>query len=57
MSNGAPIFAATCEHCGDDFDEMDLSPNLEAFEVIGMILCDFCAEELLADNGQFGVGA
>lgn len=43
-----------CAHCGDD-DEF--SPNVEAFEICGELLCDDCAEEIFEENGQFGAGA
>ena len=42
-----------CETCGED----DFSPNIEAFEISGQIVCDECAEEIFEQNGQFGVGA
>jgi formylmethanofuran dehydrogenase subunit E len=42
-----------CSSCGED----DFSPNIEAFELTGEILCDLCAEEAFEENGQFGVGA
>ncbi len=42
-----------CPKCGED----NCSPNVEAFEISGEIICDGCAEEVFEDNGQFGVGA
>ena len=42
-----------CEVCGDS----DFSPNVEAFELSGKIVCDECADEIFEDNSQFGVGA
>jgi hypothetical protein len=42
-----------CELC----EETDISPDVEAFEVTGMILCSLCGADVLADHGQFGVGA
>lgn len=42
-----------CAICG----ETDISPNVEAFEVTGQIVCDDCADGVLEDNGQFGVGS
>ena len=42
-----------CSGCGDD----DISPNVEAYEISGQILCDNCATQVFEDNGQFGVGA
>lgn len=44
---------AQCETCGEE----EFSPNIEAFEIIGQILCDECAEEIFEANGQQGVGA
>lgn len=49
-----------CAECGVDGDDFG-SPNVEAFEVTGEIVCEDCAEGILErwaeDNGQFGVGA
>jgi hypothetical protein len=42
-----------CEVCGEN----DFSPNIEAFEISGQIVCDECADEIFEQNGQFGVGA
>ena len=42
-----------CHRC----EETDFSPNIEAFEISGQIVCDECAEEIFEENGQFGVGA
>lgn len=42
-----------CELCGED----DISPNVEAYELSGQCVCDLCAEEVIFDNGPFGVGA
>ena len=42
-----------CETCGED----DFSPNTEAFEISGKIVCDECAAEIFEENSQFGVGA
>lgn len=47
----------TCLHCQESFDEQGLEVSLEAFEVLGELVCEFCADECLAENGQFGVGA
>ena len=43
-----------CEHCGET-DEF--SPNVEAFELSGELVCDDCADTVFEENGQFGVGA
>lgn len=51
---GASIFAESCARCGED---EEFSPNVEAFEISGELVCDDCAEEIFEDNGQFGVGA
>ncbi len=45
-----------CERCGEDFADA-FSPNIEAFELSGEIVCDDCAEDIFEDNSQFGVGA
>ena len=42
-----------CEYCGDE----DFTPNIEAFEISGEIVCDECADGIFEDNSQFGVGA
>lgn len=42
-----------CEICGEE----EFSPNIEAWEISGKLVCDECAEEIFEDNGQFGVGA
>lgn len=44
---------ANCSRCDND----DFSPNIEAFEISGEIVCDECAEEIFEENSQFGVGA
>lgn len=49
-----PTPPAHCERCGE---EMEDSPNVEAFELSGQVVCDDCAEEIFEDNSQFGVGA
>jgi hypothetical protein len=48
----AAIECSGCERCGDD----DISPNVEAFELSGEIVCDDCAEEIFEENSQFGMG-
>lgn len=42
-----------CPLCGEPCG----TPNVEAYEVAGVICCDDCAPEVLEANGQFGVGA
>ena len=46
-----------CGNSGDDF----ASPNVEAYELDGELVCEDCAEGYIAnweeENGQFGVGA
>ena len=49
----AVIAPKGCEVCGEE----DISPNVEAFELSGEVVCDDCAEEIIADNGQFGMGS
>lgn len=44
---------AQCETCGED----DFSPNIEAWEISGKIVCDECAQEIFEANSQFGVGS
>ena len=46
----------TCSICGEDL-EADCSPSLEAFEIVGDLVCDDCVEDVLQDHSQFGVGA
>lgn len=50
-----------CERCdkhNSSPDHLDhFSPNVEAFELSGEIVCDECAEEVFEECGQFGVGA
>ncbi len=46
-------YPAGCQTCGEE----DFSPNIEAFEISGKILCDECAEEVFEENSQFGAGA
>lgn len=45
--------AALCQLCDDEI----ASPNVEAFEVLDMLLCDHCAADALLDHCQFGAGA
>lgn len=51
---------SSCAECGASGDEF-LSPNVEAFEVTGELVCEDCADAVLErwedDNDQFGVGA
>jgi formylmethanofuran dehydrogenase subunit E len=42
-----------CHTCGEE----NISPNIEAFEISGKIVCDECADEIFEDNSQFGAGA
>jgi formylmethanofuran dehydrogenase subunit E len=42
-----------CETCEED----EFSPNIEAFEISGKIVCDDCADEIFEANSQFGAGA
>jgi len=43
-----------CATCGED---QEFSPNIDAFDICGELLCDECSEQVFEDNGQFGVGA
>lgn len=51
---------SSCVECGADGDDFG-SPNVEAYELTGDLVCEDCAEGVLEryaeDNGQFGVGA
>lgn len=53
VADGTVDVPACCEVCGEE----DISPNVEAFELSGEIVCDDCAEQIIEDNGQFGMGA
>jgi len=46
------IRCVRCERYRDraDFDQ-------EASDLLGEMVCDECAEEVMEENGQFGVGA
>lgn len=51
---------SSCIECGAEGDDF-ASPNAEAYELDGELVCDDCAEAYIErwheDNGQFGVGA
>lgn len=38
---------AGCDRCG----EGDISPNVEAYELSGEIVCNDCAEQIFRENG------
>lgn len=58
LSEEGKDFCGRCEKCNSSSDpEEHFSPNVEAFEVSGEIVCDECAEEIFEENSQFGVGA
>ena len=42
-----------CSRC----EESDFSPNVEAWEISGELVCDDCAEEVFEENSRFGVGS
>ena len=47
-----------CEKSNSSSDPSDhFSPNIEAFDISGEIVCDDCAEEIFEENDQFGMGA
>lgn len=47
-----------CDKHNSSLDPEDhFSPNVEAFEISGEIVCDECAEEVFKENSHFGVGA
>lgn len=50
-----------CQRCDKHNSSSDpedhFSPNIEAFELSGEIVCDECAVEIFEENSQFGVGA
>ena len=47
---------ATCALCDDPLGD-DYTPNVEAYKLTGDLICDFCAEDVVLDHSQFGVGA
>jgi hypothetical protein len=51
----------SCQRCDKHNSSPDpddhFSPNIEAFEMSGEVVCDECAEEVFEENGQFGAGA
>lgn len=58
MERPAYVFhsLSVCAGCGCTGDEFG-GVNVEAFELTGDLYCDECAEQVIEDNGQFGVGA
>lgn len=57
VADGSPWYADApkcCEACGE---EIDGPYNHEAWDYTGEYYCDECAEQVIEDNGQFGVGA
>lgn len=53
VADGTVDYPVVCERCGEE----DICINVEAFEETGETVCDDCAEEVLFENGPFGVGA
>lgn len=53
VADGTVDYPHVCERCGEE----DICINVEAFEETGETVCDDCAEEVLFENGPFGVGA
>jgi hypothetical protein len=51
----------SCERCDKHNSSPDpedhFSPNIEAFEMSGEVVCDECSEEVFEESSQFGVGA
>lgn len=45
------------KHNSSPDPEDHFSPNVEAFELSGEIVCDECAGEIFEESSQFGVGA
>lgn len=43
-----PDRSGECQNCG----ESEFSPNAEAFEVTGRLLCSLCAEDALAEREE-----
>lgn len=37
-----------CQRCGEE----DISPNIEAFEISGEVVCDECADEVFQENSH-----
>lgn len=50
-----------CQRCDKHNSSSDpedhFSPNVEAFEVSGEIVCDECAQEVFDENSRSGAGA
>lgn len=58
LSNEGKDFCERCERLYSSPDvENSFTPNVEAFEMSGEIVCDECAEEVFEENSQHGVGA
>ena len=51
----------SCHRCDKHNSSPDpedhFSPNIEAFEMSGEIVCGECAEEVFEENSAYGVGA
>jgi hypothetical protein len=50
-----------CQRCDKHNSSSDpedhFTPNVEAFELSGEIVCDECADEIFEECSQFGLGA
>ena len=48
-----PVFhsLSACAYCGVSGDEFE-SPNVEAWETLGELVCDDCATEVLEDASE-----
>lgn len=58
LSNEGKDCCQRCDKHNSSPDEMDhFSPNVEAFEVSGEIVCDECADEIFEENSRHGAGA
>lgn len=52
VADGTVDYPHVCERCLEE----DIDINVEAFEMTGETVCDICAEEVLFENGPFGLG-
>ena len=53
VADGTVNYPDCCERCGEE----DIFRNAIAWDLSGETVCDDCAEEIIEDNSQFGMGA
>lgn len=53
VADGTVDYPDCCERCGEE----DITRSAIAFDLSGETVCDDCAEEIIEDNSQFGMGA